>query len=152
MGRDSMEKRFYLDGKCILSYDTDVYDEDEYRINIMEFLIDPIRDQVYKKYYEKPLIRQVFEQVFKKNDEVFRTYCDIKSLIENEEICAEDIEDDDTLLKKLMIEKLDFDVIKIFEELLKEARDIAVDKENDILCDNNSMGEHFRIEYSTDNT
>ena len=48
-----MEERYYLDGKCIFSYDMDVFSSDEDYTNVNELFIDPIRDEVYKKYYEK---------------------------------------------------------------------------------------------------
>lgn len=142
-----VEKRFYLDGKCILSYDTDIYDDDEDIRTINELLIDPIRDEVYKKYYKMELIQQVLETVFKENDKIFQVYCNIKPLIENEKFATEDIADDDILLKRLMVEKLNVEDIRVLEKLLNEAKKIAVEKEMDILCNNDSMLEHFRVEY-----
>lgn len=142
-----VEKRFYLDGKCILSYDTDIYDDDEDIRTINELLIDPIRDEVYKKYYKMELIQQVLETVFKGNDKIFQVYCNIKPLIENEKFATEDIADDDILLKRLMVEKLNVEDIRVLEKLLNEAQKIAVEKEMDILCNNDSMLEHFRVEY-----
>ena len=48
-----MEKRYYIDGKCVLSYDDDVFSTDDDYTNIKELFIYPAVDKVYVKYYEK---------------------------------------------------------------------------------------------------
>lgn len=143
-----MEERYYLDGKCIFSYDMDVFSSDEDYTNVNELFIDPIRDEVYKKYYEKQLVQPILEKVLSKNDAVYKVYCDIKPLIENEEISVEYIQDDeDTLLKTLMKEKLNSDEFMNFEELLNEAGNTAFIEEMNFLADRNSMNEHLWTEY-----
>ena len=76
-----MEKRYYIDGKCVLSYDDDVFSTDDDYTNIKELFIYPAVDKVYVKYYEKQLVQQVLEKTLKKNDSIFNTYCAIKELI-----------------------------------------------------------------------
>ena len=111
-----MKIRYYLEGKCIFSYDDEVFSSDEYHEMIEEWFIDPVRDKVYKKYYQKRLVQQVVENVIKRNNVVFQVYCDIKPLLENEDISVEYVQDDDTLIKRLMKEKLNSDEYAIFEE------------------------------------
>ena len=53
-----MEKRYYIDGKCVLSYDDDVFSTDDDYTNIKELFIYPAVDKVYVKYYEKQLDRK----------------------------------------------------------------------------------------------
>ena len=53
-----MEKRYYIDGKCVLSYDDDVFSTDDDYTNIKELFIYPAVDKVYVKYYEKQLVQQ----------------------------------------------------------------------------------------------
>ena len=48
-----MEKRYYIDGKCVLSYDDDVFSTDDDYTNIKELFIYPAVDKVNVKYYEK---------------------------------------------------------------------------------------------------
>ena len=48
-----MEKRYYIDGKCVLSYDDDVFSTDDDYTNIKELFIYPAVDKVYVKYFEK---------------------------------------------------------------------------------------------------
>ena len=62
-----MEKRYYIDGKCVLSYDDDVFSTDDDYTNIKELFIYPAVDKVYVKYYEKQLVQQVLEKTLKKN-------------------------------------------------------------------------------------
>ena len=76
-----MEKRYYIDGKCVLSYDDDVFSTDDDYTNIKELFIYPAVDKVYVKYYEKQLVQQVLEKTLKKNDSIFNTYCAIKELL-----------------------------------------------------------------------
>ena len=78
-----MEKRYYIDGKCVLSYDDDVFSTDDDYTNIKELFIYPAVDKVYVKYYEKQLVQQVLEKTLKKNDSIFNTYCAIKELIKD---------------------------------------------------------------------
>lgn len=142
-----MEKRYYLDGKCIFSYDDEVFSSDEDYKNIMELFIDPIREMVYEKYYQKQLIQHILEKVFKENAAVFHAYCDVKTLIENEDISVEYIQDDDeTLFKSLMREKLDSDEFRSFEALLVNAGDLAFNEEMSFLSSRSSMTEHFWVE------
>lgn len=61
-----MEKRYYIDGKCVLSYDDDVFSTDDDYTNIKELFIYPAVDKVYVKYYEKQLVQQVLEKTLKK--------------------------------------------------------------------------------------
>ena len=68
-----MEKRYYIDGKCVLSYDDDVFSTDDDYTNIKELFIYPAVDKVYVKYYEKQLVQQVLEKTLKKNDSIFNT-------------------------------------------------------------------------------
>ena len=143
-----MEVRYYLDGKCYFSYDNAVFSSDEDYYNIMELFIDPIHDEVYKKYYQKQLVQQMLEKVLKSNDLIFQRYCGIKSLIENEDISVDYIhEEDETLLKKLMREKLSIEEFAIFEELLFEAGNVAFQEELKFLSEKNSMIEHLWVEY-----
>ena len=41
-----MEKRYYIDGKCVLSYDDDVFSTDDDYTNIKELFIYPAVDKV----------------------------------------------------------------------------------------------------------
>lgn len=117
-----MEIRYYIDGKCILSYDEDVFSSYEDHRNICELLIFPVADKVYEKYYQKQLVQQVLENTLKKNDRVYKAYCDIKKIMNNEIISVEYLQEDaDTLLRRLMREKLSSDEYVVFEELLEEA-------------------------------
>ena len=68
-----MKKRYYIDGKCVLSYDDDVFSTDDDYTNIKELFIYPAVDKVYVKYYEKQLVQQVLEKTLKKNDSIFNT-------------------------------------------------------------------------------
>ena len=58
-----MEKRYYIDGKCVLSYDDDVFSTDDDYTNIKELFIYPAVDKVYVKYYEKQLVHQATFQI-----------------------------------------------------------------------------------------
>lgn len=145
-----MKIRYYLEGKCIFSYDDEVFSSDEYHEMIEEWFIDPVRDKVYKKYYQKRLVQQVVENVIKRNNVVFQVYCDIKPLLENEDISVEYVQDDDTLIKRLMKEKLNSDEYAIFEELLEEAGNAAWKEEIDFLSSRSSMLEHFWVEIEND--
>ena len=79
-----------------------------------------------------------------KNDVVYKAYCDIKPLIENEEISVEYIQDEeDALLKALMREKLNSDEFLNFEKLLNETGNTAFVEEMEFLADRNSMNEHL---------
>ena len=102
-----MEKRYYIDGKCVLSYDDDVFSTDDDYTNIKELFIYPAVDKVYVKYYEKQLVQQVLEKTLKKNDSIFNTYCAIKELIKDEPISVDYVQsEEDTLLKNLMRKNL----------------------------------------------
>lgn len=144
-----MKKSYYLDGKCIFSYDDDVFSSDEDYTNVMELFIHPICDKVYEKYYQKQLVQQVLEKILRKNDSVFRAYCDIKPLIESENISVDYIQEDEneTLLKKLMNEKLNFDEFAEFEVLLAEAGAVAGNEEIKFLSCYTSMKDHFWVKY-----
>lgn len=145
-----MEKRYYLDGKCIFSYDNEVFSSDEDRSNIYELLIDPIFDEVYKKYYEKQFVLPFLENTLKENDVIFQSYEDIKHLLANEHVCVEYIETEETLLKSLMREKLSDAEFTIFEELLAKAGDVAFKEEMNFLCNREFMIEHFLVEWGSD--
>lgn len=43
-----MEIRYYVDGRCILSYDDDVFSTDEDCTNFREMFVFPVADKVYK--------------------------------------------------------------------------------------------------------
>ena len=145
-----MEKRYYIDGKCIFSYDDDMFSDEEIS-NIKEMIIDPIADKVYEKYYEEQLVQQILENTLKKNDAIFKVYCDIKKFMNNEKVNVEYIqEDDDTLLKRLMREKLNSDEYVAFEELLDEAGIVAFKEEMEFLGNNASMIEHYWMEWGTE--
>ena len=117
-----MEKRYYIDGKCVLSYDDDVFSTDDDYTNIKELFIYPAVDKVYVKYYEKQLVQQVLEKTLKKNDSIFNTYCAIKELIKDEPISVDYVQsEEDTLLKNLMRKNLNSDEYVEFEKLLDEA-------------------------------
>lgn len=141
-----MEIRYYLDGKCVFSYDDNIFSTDEDYINIIELFIDPVRDMVYKKYYEKDFVLQRLEKVLKENDVVFQIYCEIKPLIENEEIDVDYLQDcEETLLKKLMRDKLSSNEFENFIELLDTAGKIVDYEERKFLVDMSSMSEHFWV-------
>ena len=62
----------------------------------------------------------------------------------NEEISVEYIQDEeDTLLKALMREKLNSDEFLNFEKLLNETGNTAFVEEMEFLADRNSMNEHL---------
>ena len=146
-----MEIRYYVDGKCILSYDDDVFSTDEDWTNFREMFVFPVADKVYKKYYEKQLVQQVLERTLKNNDTIYITYCDIKTLIKNEAMSVEYIQSyEDTLLKKLMREKLNSDEYANFEKLLNEAGNIAWKEQIDFLGSGDGMIEHIWCEYGID--
>ena len=108
-----MEKRYYIDGKCVLSYDDDVFSTDDDYTNIKELFIYPAVDKVYVKYYEKQLVQQVLEKTLKKNDSIFNTYCAIKELIKDEPISVDYVQsEEDTLLKNLMRKNLNSTRVK----------------------------------------
>ena len=113
-----MEKRYYIDGKCVLSYDDDVFSTDDDYTNIKELFIYPAVDKVYVKYYEKQLVQQVLEKTLKKNDSIFNTYCAIKELIKDEPISVDYVQsEEDTLLKNLMRKNLNSDEYVEFEDI-----------------------------------
>lgn len=146
-----MERRFYIDGKCILSYDDDVFSTDEDYTNIREMFVHLAGERVYIKYYEKQLVQQVLEETLKKDNSIFNIYCAIKILIKDEAISVDYIQsDEDTLLKRIMREKLNSDEYVIFEKLLDEAGYSAYRKEMDFLGRGDSMVEHFWCESGTD--
>ena len=146
-----MEIRDYVDGRCILSYDDDVFSTDEDCTNFREMFVFPVADKVYKKYYEKQLVQQVLERTLKKNDIIFIAYSDIKTLIKNEAMSVEYIQsDEDTLLKKLMREKLNSDEYANFEKLLNEAGNSAWKEQIDFLGSGDGMIEHIWSEFGTD--
>ena len=143
-----MEIRHYVDGKCILSYDDDVFSTDEDRTIFREMFVFPVAEKVYEKYYEKQLVQQVLERTLKNNDTIYITYCDIKTLIKNEAMSVEYIQsDEDTLLKKLMREKLNS---ANFEKLLNEAGNSAWKEQIDFLGSGDGMIEHIWSEFGTD--
>lgn len=142
-----MENRYYLYGKCIFSYDDDMFSSDAYHELIMEEFIHPIADNVYKKYYEKQLIQQTFEKVFKEDDIVFQVYCDIKPLIENEKFSG----DYDDYIENLMREKLNFYKYENFEELQQKMILALNNAEIEFFSgDGSSMIEHFWRERGPD--
>ena len=121
-----MEKRYYIDGKCVLSYDDDVFSTDDDYTNIKELFIYPAVDKVYVKYYEKQLVQQVLEKTLKKNDSIFNTYCAIKELIKDEPISVDYVQsEEDTLLKNLMRKNLNSDEYVEFEKLLDENKQVC---------------------------
>ena len=87
------------------------------------------------------------EKTLIKNDSVFQVYCDIKPLIENEKLSVEYIQEDEqeTLFKRLMKERLNSDGFVKFEELLDEAGRIAWTEEMSILGDYDTMKEHYWV-------
>ena len=146
-----MEIRYYVDGKCILSYDDDVFSTDEDWTNFREMFVFPVAEKVYKKYYEKQLVQQVLERTLKKIDLIFNAYCDIKQLIKAEMMNVEYVQsDEDTLLKKLMREKLSSDEYVNFEKLLDEAGNSAWKEEIDFWGLGDGMIEHIWCEHGTD--
>lgn len=64
--KENYGKRYYIDGKCVLSYDDDVFSTDDDYTNIKELFIYPAVDKVYVKYYEKQLVQQVLEKTLKR--------------------------------------------------------------------------------------
>ena len=150
-GSSDMEIRYYLDGKCFLSYDDDVFSTDEDWTNFREMFVLPVVDKVYNKYYEKQLVQQVLERTLKENDLIFNTYCDIKKLIKDEKMSVEYIQsDEDTLIKRLMRGKLNSDEYNDFEKLLDEAGNSAWKEELNFMGWGNGMIEHIWREYGTD--
>lgn len=146
-----MEKRYYIDGKCVLSYDDDVFSTDDYYTNIKELFIYPAVDKVYVKYYEKQLVQQVLEKTLKKNDSIFNTYCAIKELIKDEPISVDYVQsEEDTLLKNLMRKNLNSDEYVEFEKLLDEAGINAWREQVDFLGRGDGMIEHIWCEYGID--
>ena len=149
-GSSNMEIRYYLEGKCILSYDDDVFSTDEDWTNFKEMFVSPVGDKVYEKYYEKQLVQQVLERTLEKKDLIFNTYCDIKELIKDEMISVAYIQsDEDTLLKRLMREKLNGEGYADFEKLLYEAGMSAWKEEIDFLASGEGMLEHIWYEFGT---
>lgn len=145
-----MEKRYYIDGKCVLSYDDDVFSTDDYT-NIKELFIYPAVDKVYVKYYEKQLVQQVLEKTLKKNDSIFNTYCAIKELIKDEPISVDYVQSEEyTLLKNLMRKNLNSDEYVEFEKLLDEAGINAWREQVDFLGRGDGMIEHIWCEYGID--
>ena len=58
----------------------------------------PVAEKVYEKYYEKQLVQQALEEILKKNELIFSTYCYIKESVQDEKISVEYIRsDEDTL-------------------------------------------------------
>lgn len=146
-----MEKRYYIDGKCVLSYDDDVFSTDEDYTNIKELFVYPAADKVYIKYYEKQLIQQALEETLEKNDSIFNTYCDIKELIKDEPLSVDYVQsEEDTLLKKLMRKKLNSNEYIEFEKLLDEAGMNAWREELDFLGLGDGMIEHIWYEHGKD--
>lgn len=146
-----MEKRYYIDGKCVLSYDDDVFSTDEDYTNIKELFIHPAVDKVYVKYYEKQLVQQVIEKTFKKNDSIFNIYGTINELIKDEAISVDYVQsDEDTLLKRLMREKLNSDEYVEFEKLLDEAGIDAWREQVNFLGLGDGMIEHIWCEHGID--
>ena len=133
-------ERYYLDGKCILSIDWDVFSSDEQYRLIMEEFIDPIRSMVYEKYYEKQLKQQAVEKILKEEDIVFQAYCHIKPLIEDENF-------DINYIVELMEEELTVYKYENFRALRNRII-LAVNKvDNDFFCGNDSpIIEHFWCE------
>lgn len=145
-----MERRYYIDGKCVLSFDDDVFPTDEDYTNIKELFVYPACDKVYEKYYEKELVKQVLEKKLKKNDSIFNTYCAIKELIKNESIGVDYVQsDEDTLLKRLMRENLNSGEYVEFEKLLVEAGISAWREQADFLGLGDDMIEHIWCEHGT---
>lgn len=146
-----MEKRYYIDGKCVLSYDDDVFSTDDDYTNIKELFIYPAVDKVYVKYCEKQLVQQVLEKTLKKNDSIFNTYCAIKELIKDEPISVDYVQsEEDTLLKNLMRKNLNSDEYVEFEKLLDEAGINAWREQVDFLGRGDGMIEHIWCEYGID--
>ena len=141
-----MEKRYYLDGKCIFSYDNAVFSSDAYHCLIMEEFIHPIADMVYETYYKKQLIQKTYEKVFKEEDLVFQAYCDIKPLIEDADYSG----DYDDFIEGLMRERLDFYNYENFEKLHQKMIIALNNAEVDFSPDGSSMIEHFWCEWGTD--
>ncbi|MBQ8038518.1 MAG: hypothetical protein IJ274_01345 [Lachnospiraceae bacterium] len=139
-----MIEKFYLDGKCILSYDAEVFSSDEDYCNIMELLIHPLATKVYQKYYQKELVEKFLEQTLKENDVIYQVYSEIKSLIEKEDLSVEYLqEENETLLTSLMRERLDDKQFADFEKLYEKAGTVAWNEEMKFLGDYHSMAEHF---------
>lgn len=150
-GSSDMEIRYYVDDKCILSYDDDVFSTEEDWTNFREMFVFPVAEKVYEKYYEKQLVQQALEEILKKNELIFSTYCDIKESVQDEKISVEYIQsDEDTLLKRLMRDKLNSDEYDDFEKLLDEAGNNAWKKEIDFLGTGDGMVEHIWRESGTD--
>lgn len=146
-----MEKRYYIDGKCVLSYDDDVFSTDEDYTNIKELFVYPSADKVYVKYYERQLIQQALEETLKKNNSIFNTYCAIKELIKDEPLSVDYVQsEEDTLLKKLMRKKLNSDEYIEFEKLLDKAGMNSWREELDFLGPGDGMIEHIWCEHGID--
>ena len=149
--KENYGKRYYIDGKCVLSYDDDVFSNDDDYTNIKELFIYPAVDKVYVKYYEKQLVQQVLEKTLKKNDSIFNTYCAIKELIKDEPISVDYVQsEEDTLLKNLMRKNLNSDEYVEFEKLLDEAGINAWREQVDFLGRGDGMIEHIWCEYGID--
>ena len=150
-GSSDMEIRYYVDDKCILSYDDDVFSTEEDWTNFREMFVFPVAEKVYEKYYEKQLVQQALEESLKKNELIFSTYYDIKESIQDEKISVEYIQsDEDTLLKRLMRDKLNSDEYDDFKKLLDEAGNNAWKKEIDFLGTRGGMIEHIWCKYGID--
>ena len=150
-GSSDMEIRYYVDDKCILSYDDDVFSTEEDWTNFREMFVFPVAEKVYEKYYEKQLVQQALEESLKKNELIFSTYYDIKESVQDEKISVEYIQsDEDTLLKRLMRDKLNSDEYDDFEKLLDEAGNNAWKKEIDFLGTRGGMIEHIWCKYGID--
>ena len=150
-GSSDMEIRYYVDDKCILSYDDDVFSPEEDWTNFREMFVFPVAEKVYEKYYEKQLVQQALEESLKKNELIFSTYYDIKESVQDEKISVEYIQsDEDTLLKRLMRDKLNSDEYDDFEKLLDEAGNNAWKKEIDFLGTRGGMIEHIWCKYGID--
>lgn len=146
-----MEIGYYVDGKCILSYDDDVFSTDEDWTNFRELFIFPVAEKVYDKYYERQLVQQVLDRTLKRIDLIYNTYCDIKELLKDEPISLDYIQsDEDTLLKKLMREKLNSDEYDNFEILFDEAGNSAWEEQVKFLGLGEGMIDHIWYECGND--
>lgn len=120
-------------------------------LNFREMFVFPVEEKVYEKYYEKQLVQQALEEILKKIELIFSTYCDIKESVQDEKISVEYIQsDEDTLLKRLMRDKLNSDEYDDFEKLLDEAGNNAWKKEIDFLGTRGGMIEHIWCEHGID--
>ena len=97
------------------------------------------------------MVQQALEESLKKNELIFSTYYDIKESVQDEKISVEYIQsDEDTLLKRLMRDKLNSDEYDDFEKLLDEAGNNAWKKEIDFLGTRGGMIEHIWCKYGID--